>query len=63
MDATLRIPVTAEQKRLISEAAAVNPLGMAAWAREILVRTATEQAAGVEARKPRRRADQDQEKT
>jgi uncharacterized protein (DUF1778 family) len=36
----LRIPVTAEQKRLVSQAATLEGLDMAAWARQILVREA-----------------------
>ena len=43
MDTDIRIPVTADQKQRISEAAAANPLGLAAWAREILIRAADEQ--------------------
>jgi hypothetical protein len=40
MDADLRIPVTVEQKRLISEAASAKQLDMAAWARGVLIRAA-----------------------
>ncbi len=40
MDDVLRIPMTAEQKRLIIEASKANPLGMAAWARDILLKAA-----------------------
>jgi uncharacterized protein (DUF1778 family) len=39
-DVDLRIPVTAEQKRLVSQAATLEGLDMAAWARQILVREA-----------------------
>jgi hypothetical protein len=38
----LRIPLTAEQKRLISEAASADGIEMTAWARSILLRTAGE---------------------
>lgn len=37
MDTDLRIPVTAEQKRIISEATAGEAEGMAAWARSVLL--------------------------
>jgi hypothetical protein len=37
MDTDLRIPVTAEQKRLISAAVAGDPRGLAAWARDVLL--------------------------
>jgi hypothetical protein len=43
MSGTVRIPVTVEQKRLITEAATVNPLGVAAWARDVLLQAAQEQ--------------------
>lgn len=42
MDADLRIPVTAEQKRLILDAVADDPAGFAAWARAILLEAAKE---------------------
>lgn len=45
MDETLRIPVTADQKRRITEAAKSNPSGLAAWARDVLLRAADELAA------------------
>ncbi len=50
MSTDLRIPVTPDQKRLIEVASRVNPEGMAAWARAVLIRTANEQLAapGVE---------------
>lgn len=38
----LRIPLTADQKRLIAEAAALSALEMTAWARSVLVRIASE---------------------
>ena len=41
----LRIPVTAEQKRIVMEASMSDPSGMAAWARDILLRAATDQLA------------------
>jgi hypothetical protein len=37
MTTDLRIPVTAEQKQLISDAVADEPDGMAAWARQVLI--------------------------
>ncbi len=40
MDADLRIPLTAEQKRILSEATSDEPQGMAAWARTVLIHAA-----------------------
>jgi hypothetical protein len=40
MEASLRIPVTSEQKALIDEATADEPEGMAAWARALLLAAA-----------------------
>lgn len=40
LDIDLRIPVTSEQKALISEATADEPEGFAAWARAILLEAA-----------------------
>jgi len=37
MDTDLRIPVTREQKAMISEATADEPEGLAAWARSVLL--------------------------
>jgi hypothetical protein len=37
MDTDLRIPLTSEQKAIITEAAAGEPEGMAAWARALLL--------------------------
>src|SRR5436305_11108317 len=37
MNTDLRIPVTSEQKSLITEATADEPEGMAAWARMVLL--------------------------
>jgi hypothetical protein len=45
MNADLRIPVTVEQKRLIAEAVADAPNGLAAWARDILVQAAVDRIA------------------
>ena len=42
MNTDIRIPVTAEQKRLISTAVKDEPGGMAAWARQILLQAAGE---------------------
>jgi hypothetical protein len=44
MDTDLRIPVTAEQKRLIGEAVAHDPRGLAAWARQVLLTAAAKMA-------------------
>ena len=38
MDTDIRIPVTAEQKQIISAAVRHEPGGLAAWARGILLR-------------------------
>jgi hypothetical protein len=40
MDTDLRIPVTSEQKALITEATGDEPEGMAAWARAVLMEAA-----------------------
>jgi len=40
MDSDIRIPLMAEQKRLIQEAVADEPGGMAAWARRVLLQAA-----------------------
>jgi hypothetical protein len=37
MDTDLRIPMTSEQKSIISEATREEPEGMAAWARAVLL--------------------------
>jgi len=37
MDTDVRIPVTAEQKAVLSQATADDPQGMAAWARSVLL--------------------------
>ena len=39
-DVDLRIPVTADQKQLIVEAASLDQLDMAEWARALLLRAA-----------------------
>jgi uncharacterized protein (DUF1778 family) len=39
-DADLRIPVTADQKRLISQAASIDGSDMAAWIRPLLLEAA-----------------------
>lgn len=46
MDTDIRIPVTADQKRLIAEAVEDEPGGMAAWARAVLIQAARERIAG-----------------
>jgi hypothetical protein len=45
MDTDLRIPVTAEQKRMIQEATNDEPEGMAAWARLVLLKAAEDRIA------------------
>jgi hypothetical protein len=40
MDTDIRIPVTAEQKELISQAASGEAEGLAAWARAVLLNAA-----------------------
>jgi hypothetical protein len=40
MDTDIRIPVTIDQKQLILDAIADDPNGLAAWAREVLLREA-----------------------
>ena len=45
MDTDVRIPMTSEQKALVSEATADEPEGMAAWARAILLRAARDRLA------------------
>lgn len=40
MNTDLRIPVTSEQKALITEATSDEPEGMATWARSILIEAA-----------------------
>jgi hypothetical protein len=46
MDTDIRIPVTAEQKRLLAEAVADDPGGLAAWARQVLIQAARARLAG-----------------
>lgn len=45
MDTDIRIPVTAEQKELISNAVADEADGMAAWARQVLLQAAKKRLA------------------
>ncbi len=45
MTTDLRIPVTAEQKAVITEATADEPNGMAAWARAVLLEAARKKLA------------------
>jgi hypothetical protein len=40
MDTSLRIPVTSEQKALITDATAYEPEGMAAWVRAVVLEAA-----------------------
>lgn len=44
-DVDLRIPLTAEQKRLIVEAAALAESDMATWLRPIILQVASEEVA------------------
>lgn len=53
MDTDLRIPVTSEQKRLVQEATADEPEGMAAWVRRIVLAAAQDKIANLK----RHRAD------
>jgi uncharacterized protein (DUF1778 family) len=49
-DVDLRIPVTADQKRIIAEAAAAEGADLASWARPILLRFAEDKSS-----KPKKR--------
>ena len=40
MDTDIRIPMTADQKKLLLQAIEQEPEGMAAWARSVLLREA-----------------------
>ena len=55
MDTDLRIPVTADQKGLITQAASVDGLDMAPWARDILLKAANERLGAQKSRTPQRR--------
>lgn len=46
----LRIPVTAEQKKIIADATREEPDGMAAWARAVLLREARKRLAKSDAK-------------
>jgi uncharacterized protein (DUF1778 family) len=50
----LRIPVTADQKRLVMDAAAVTGEDFAGWARDVLLKAARSAKKGSEASKGRR---------
>jgi hypothetical protein len=50
MNSDLRIPVTGDQKKLIAEAIADEPDGLAAWARQVLIRAAEERLANRKSR-------------
>ncbi len=45
MSTDIRIPVTPDQKRVIVEAIADEPGGLAAWARQVLLQAAQKKAA------------------
>jgi hypothetical protein len=45
MNTDIRIPLTAEQKRVLADAISDEPGGMAAWARQILIHAARERIA------------------
>ncbi len=45
MDTDIRIPLTAEQKKVIAAAVADEPGGMASWAREVLLDAASNRLA------------------
>jgi len=51
MDVDLRIPLTAEQKRLIAKAAMAEQSDIASWVRPILLKAATIQLRTSETRK------------
>src|SRR5207247_5558710 len=51
MDTDLRIPMTTEQKQVVTQATANEPEGMAAWARAILLRAARDRLAKANAKK------------
>jgi hypothetical protein len=42
MDKDIRVPVTADQKKIIEKAVADEPAGMAAWVRQVVLRAAEE---------------------
>jgi hypothetical protein len=42
MNKDIRVPVTAEQKKIIEKAVANEPAGMAAWVREVVLKAAEE---------------------
>jgi hypothetical protein len=50
MDKDIRVPVTAEQKKLIEKAVADEPAGMAAWVREVVLRAAEEKNRAAQAK-------------
>jgi hypothetical protein len=56
MDTDIRIPVTADQKRLIAAAVADEPGGLAAWARQVLLQAAGERVASRPEGEPEDRA-------
>jgi len=58
MSVDLRISMTPDQKRLIMDAASVEPEGMAAWARAILIKVASEEIAKRRARKSGRKTNE-----
>jgi hypothetical protein len=47
MSDQLRIPLTADQKRLIAKAAELDALEMTAWARMIVVRAAQKRSSDI----------------
>jgi hypothetical protein len=53
MDTDIRVPVTAEQKTLISDATRDEPEGMAAWARSVLTDAARRKLAQKNGKKHR----------
>jgi hypothetical protein len=56
MDTSLRIPVTSEQKALITEATSDEPEGMAAWARAVLLQAAAQRLSRDAGERPSRDA-------
>jgi hypothetical protein len=55
MNTFLKIPLTAEQKALIEEAAQLDLSDTAPWARSLLVKAAAERVAASKAGKPSRK--------
>jgi uncharacterized protein (DUF1778 family) len=46
MDKDIRVPVTADQKKIIEKATSNEPAGMAAWVRQVVLKAAEEKIKG-----------------